>query len=272
MVERVQSEKDDAQEFSELMLHKQALALDQERQTILDQQLTQQQHRQQLEQARDKLLEDLEQRQEEYAQMESKFQSHLRSARATDDDLTAIAAKLNKLFEAVHLLFGHDVETEAWVVEEVVLEILESPIQPGLVINGAFGKLYDWVKRRNQSWATRIRQQLTAFMARQSCQDLERAKEERIEKMSSCLDDDDPTKREQVKEIVGQAIQLNWALKSQDAWIETMTIEKGCQFDAKWMISVSGHEGVVSQVISPPFIATEADHRFVLIPARVFCV
>ncbi|CAO3675709.1 unnamed protein product [Rhizopus stolonifer] len=68
MVERVQSEKDNAQEALELALHEQALVLDQERQTILDQQLSQQQHRQQLEQARDKLLEDLEQRQEEYAQ------------------------------------------------------------------------------------------------------------------------------------------------------------------------------------------------------------
>ncbi|EIE84292.1 hypothetical protein RO3G_09002 [Rhizopus delemar RA 99-880] len=294
MVERVQGEKDDVEEECERVMAEEQAKMAKAKQVVL---VKQQQHieeRMRLETIYNQLKNELELKECEFRRMEGKFQSHLKSAKATEDDLMMVQNKFNSLLNEISDFCGvleydnddivswslsDDLETvnwwiEAWMMQVIIEDILDTPIQPGVEINNAFGKMYEWVKKRNVSWATRIRQQMTTFMTRQSNEvEVKRAKDDIVNKIIERLNSVvmNVVDKEKVKDIVERAVQLNLALKSQDAVIDKVTIEEGNVFDANMMISVSGEEGGVSLVISPPFMVKNADHRFILIPAKVYC-
>ncbi|RCH95090.1 hypothetical protein CU097_010956 [Rhizopus azygosporus] len=288
MVERVQNEKDDVEDDYEQERREREAKINEAKRVLEEKQREQGQKRDILETQAEQLKRELASRETEYRRMESKFQSHMRSTRASDDDVSTIQRDLGSLLQDISDLcekvpsdFDHqsvskeeDVETrwlvEKWVVQVMIDDILNKPIQPGVVINNAFGRIFEWVKKRNTSWAVRMRQQITTFIVRQSNDDIEQAKKEIVEKIMTVLHF---AAQSDIIDLVDRAVRLNLALKCQEALVEIMPIQEGGSFDSQIMNSVTEEEGCINLVIVPPFMVKEADHRFILlIPAKVHCV
>ncbi|KAL4215310.1 hypothetical protein AB4K20DRAFT_1964115 [Rhizopus microsporus] len=277
MVERVQNEKDDAEDNYEQERWEREAKINEAKRALEEKQREQGQKRDMLETQAEQLKRELASRETEYRRMESKFQSHMRSAKASEDDVSTIQRDLNSLLQDISDLcekipsdFYHqsvgkeeDVETrwlvEKWVVQVMIDDILNKPIQPGVVINNAFGRIFEWVKKRNISWAVRMRQQITTFIVRQSNDDIEQAKKEIVEKIMTVLHF---AAQSDIIDLVDRAVRLNLALKCQEALVEIMPIQEGGSFDSQIMNSVTEEEGCINLVIVPPFM--EAMAKYVL--------
>ncbi|KAI9249897.1 hypothetical protein BY458DRAFT_525332 [Sporodiniella umbellata] len=268
MVERVQSEKDELEEYYESHQGQVLAALRVEQEAVKERVREKEKRREQLEAEQRRLENEVKQKGEELNLMEGKFRSHLEYSRASQDDLDRTGERLGALLKAIHHLCEPNVAHEIFVTDKIVQEILTGPIQPGMPVNAAFGVLHRWVQKRNASWAARIRQQMAAFMARQSCPALEKAQQDLVHTIVVTLGIQDPSP---VQSLVEHALELNLALKSQDAHIYTLPVSIGSPFDPHTMLSLSRPQGIVTHVISPPFMAAEADHCFLLMPAQVLC-
>ncbi|KAI8384536.1 uncharacterized protein BYT42DRAFT_592742 [Radiomyces spectabilis] len=332
IVERIQGDKEDYEERveQERMVERAQYEKERERsQQVLEDQ-THRFHR--LESAYHSLMKEFEQRKQEYKRMESNFYSHVRSIRATDDDLSTVQPKIQQLLSNVNnfcmsmkskidrasatsFIFQHWPEKEAGIRQYMlssdddetdplldtvfitifaekllfnllVKHILDQPLHLGISVNESFADLDAWISKRNESWATRLRQQLSSLIVKQPNEEealIEKAKEEVVQRIIDDLGYIYPKiktethDRKRITNIVNRAATLNMAIKGLEIRIQILNVEEGdTHFDSHLMkASAKGKpEGVVFLMITPAFVAkdeNDPEHGF-LIPSTVFCV
>ncbi|KAF7725558.1 hypothetical protein EC973_009513 [Apophysomyces ossiformis] len=175
---------------------------------------------------------------------------------------------------------------EKFFMEFIMQEVFEQPIHMGVSVNKAYQELTTWMEKRNQEWADRLRQQISALIVKQPHEEqdhINQAQEELIDYVQKQLGEvypkiqGDLNQRKKIETIIARAGKLNLAMKGQEIKIRCEPIEEGvAQFDGELMKAASKGkaEGTVLLVITPPFVANDAkdeEHGF-LIPAKVFCV
>lgn len=262
----------------------------------------------------------LQRREQEYARIEHNFFEHTKIIRATDDDLstirdsfkllkygiTRLVMSLNKkadrekatdMFHAIWpnlplaelgtpLEHGHiNMLTEKLIHHHLTNLIFESPLYPGLHINGAYSEMSNWLRLHGSEFSTRLRQQLTAIIAKSKPetdiqQEAQTARSRILEKVYNDLADIyDPVIREsdaviqdgnggyygKIREIVDKSLKLSVAIRGQDVDITTLPIQEGEQmFDAETMVEIKGKtEGKIKFCICPPFVGGDGEHGFV---------
>ncbi|GAA5806066.1 hypothetical protein EDC94DRAFT_629636 [Helicostylum pulchrum] len=170
--------------------------------------------------------------------------------------------------------------TERFIMDIIMHHILQTSIHPGVSLNRSFETIHDWIDKRNTSWASRLKQQITNFIVSQSNEqstEIESKKQHIISLLSSGLshmyeyDTDilgDPFTT-QITEIIQLAMQLNLAIKlQQQDTLEILSLQQGSKFNENIMNSVNqGTELIL--VITPPFVADGT--RPFIIPAKVYC-
>ncbi|KAI8344308.1 hypothetical protein BC941DRAFT_464536 [Chlamydoabsidia padenii] len=277
------------------------------------------------------LRRELEAKKEDYKRMETKFYAHVKSIKATDDDLstiqheiTHVSSQLNNLCMGLKAkmdqqsgtsflfnkynqaalkkhLIKNDGEllesrhitmlTEKLVMEMLVEHIFDQPLHIGVSVNQAYDQVSHWMRRYNEDWAQRFRQQMSALLANQAQDEgetIEQAMDNLVEAILTLLghiypelqnQDSDYTKNQQQKigKIVARAARLNLAIKGQDIEIQHQHIQEGglVAFDSTIMKADSKGkpDGQVLFVISPPFVAidpNDTDHGFTT-PGKVYC-
>ncbi|KAG2227674.1 hypothetical protein INT45_004716 [Circinella minor] len=175
---------------------------------------------------------------------------------------------------------------EKYIVEVILDSLLRKPLQPGVSINDAYQQVEEWFFKRNPEWATRLRQQASALVAKQPEDEEESIAQAKQKIVQSVLETigrvcpkikGDLNQEKKVSNIIHRAAKLNLAIKGQELPVETKPIEEGViDFDGDCMKAASKGkaEGTVLLVITPAFAATDpndAEHGF-LVPAKVLCV
>ncbi|KAI8097626.1 uncharacterized protein BX664DRAFT_326857 [Halteromyces radiatus] len=284
------------------------------------------------------LRRELDSKKEDYQRMEAKFYAHVKSIKATDDDLSTIQHEINHISSQLNnlcmglkskmdvqagsqflfskyeshqdsfrkYLIKEEMEkvdqlepryitmlTEKLVMEILVEFIFDQPLHIGVSVNEAYKQVRDWMRRYNEEWAQRFRQQMSALLANQAQQhderlSIEEASEQLVDRLieqlgqiyPELLNHGDYTKnqRKKIDSIVTRTSRLNLAMKGQDIEIKHQMIQEGGQttFDPTIM-KADGKgkpDGDVLFVISPPFLAldpTDSEHGFI-IPGKVYCV
>lgn len=265
------------------------------------------------------LIKELEAKKLDYRRMESRFHSHVKSIRTSTDQVsikqllkdlmqkvsdlclplsdTATASTLDYFFgywpDMMHHFFENEeldtaaisLLTEKLLMDTIMQDILQTSIHPGVSLNHAFGKIHHWVEKRNTSWATRMKQQISSFVVKQSNEEagaIEVATNRIIELSSQQLCQiynivdvkQEAEIRMKWSHIVHDAINLDTMMKCQEhPTIEILQIEEGAYYNKSMM--KSNREGdVVAFVVTPPFVASSAsgDEEGFLIPAKVYCV
>lgn len=289
------------------------------------------------------LRRELDSRKDDYQRMEAKFYAHVKSIRATDDDLSTIqheishlSSQLNNLcmglkakmdiqagsdflLERYHdqrLLFkkylvnsnkddGDDSSmllesrhitmfTEKLIMELLVEHIFDQPLHIGVSVNEAYDKVSTWMRKYNEDWAQRFRQQMSALLANQAqLQDeresIEQANADLVDVILQQLGHIYPElqnqagdylkmQRKKIDTMVTRAARLNLAIKGQDIEIKHQDIAEGgvAEFDSALM-KADGKgkpEGHVLFMISPPFLAIDPNdtHHGFIIHGKVFCI
>ncbi|CAM0140730.1 unnamed protein product [Umbelopsis sp. WA50703] len=261
----------------------------------------------------------LQRREQEYARIEHNFFEHTKLIRATDDDLSTIrdtfkllkygitrfVMSLNKKadrekatekFRAMWpslplsdlgtpLEHGHiNMLTEKLIHQHLVKLIFESPLYPGLHINGAFLEVNRWLQVHGSDFSTRLRQQLSAIIAKskpdsETQQEAQAARTEIIDRVYNDLAEIyDPFLREsdagqegnggylgKVREIIDKSLKLSIAIRGQDVDIHILPVKEGEQsFDEDTMVELKGKtEGDIKFCICPPFVGGDGEHGFV---------
>lgn len=174
--------------------------------------------------------------------------------------------------------------TEKFVMEVLVERIFSQPIHPGVSVNKTFDDLRTWMGMRNDAWAHRLRQQVTALVVKQpgdEQKNIDDALASVVEYILETLTQMYPRIREgtsnqkKVEGIVARAAKLDLAMKGQDIKVFCASIEEGvAPFDEKIMqpVGKSDPDGTVLFVVSPPFVALDPkddEHGFI-IPGKVF--
>jgi uncharacterized protein YicC (UPF0701 family) len=296
------------------------------------------------------LRRELDTKKDDYKRMETRFYAHVKSIKATDDDLSTIqheishvSSQLNNLCMGLKakmdqqsgstFLFSkyneqqqrlikkylikptdneqHDNDsddppllepryitmlTEKLIMELLVENIFDQPLHIGVSVNQAYEQVGQWMRRYNEEWAQRFRQQMSALLANQA-QQQEEGEGKSIElAMNSLVDtileqlghiypelqnqDSDYRDRQQkkIQTIVARMARLDLAIKGQDIEIKYQRIQEGGQvaFDPSTMRAdgKGKPDGQVLFVISPPFVAidpNDTDHGFIT-PGKVYCV
>ncbi|KAF7730581.1 hypothetical protein EC973_001963 [Apophysomyces ossiformis] len=175
---------------------------------------------------------------------------------------------------------------EKFLVETMIEGIVRQPIHPGVSINEAFQQVDAWIRARNEEWATRLRQQVSALVVKQPAeeqQSIEKAKEALVEHIMDQLSriypaiKEDANQAKKILNIVNRAARLSLAMKGQEIAIKPVSVQEGvATFDSTLMkpVNKGKPEGRVLVVVSPPFVATDPsdpEHGFV-IPGKVLCV
>ncbi|KAJ8655579.1 hypothetical protein O0I10_008667 [Lichtheimia ornata] len=364
IVERIENEKEQYIEAVEQERKQERKHAEQERQAAHQALETQRQEYDRLMQAHQNALVDLDKKRNEYARMEANYYSHMRTIRATDDDLSTVQSELSAVLSqtanlcmslrskadkvaGARFVLEHWPEKEAlirehmlskqqqqqqqpakkpdteddqqqedqdekkeeamkeenkedepmmmdvgfigvfiekYLVNMILSRILQQSLHPGVPINDAFQQVFEWMDKRNTEWATRLRQQMVALVARQAMDDesaIEDAKQalvkEMMESLSKVYPHVDGNTEKKLTNIVNRATKLNLAIKGQEVLVKVREIEEGeATFDSSTMKAASKGkaEGTVTIVISPGFSAsdpTDEEHGF-LVPAKVLCL
>ncbi|KAI9360618.1 hypothetical protein BD770DRAFT_384478 [Pilaira anomala] len=164
--------------------------------------------------------------------------------------------------------------TERLIMDIIIHDILNTSIHPGVTLNQSFGTIYDWIDKRNSSWASRLKKQITNFIVNQSNEQSDEIESKRIQIIQSLsislnyLYHDIDQFHSDLTNIVQIALDLNLSIKDQQDTVQILSLQQGSQFNESIMNSVNqGTELVL--VITPPFVA-EGLHSFI-IPAKVYC-
>ncbi|KAG2172743.1 hypothetical protein INT43_000090 [Umbelopsis isabellina] len=261
----------------------------------------------------------LQRREQEYARIEHNFFEHTKLIRATDDDLSTIrdtfkllkygitrfVMSLNKKADrekatekfltmwpnlplselGTPLEHGHiNMLTEKLIHQHLVNLIFESPLYPGLHINGAYSEMNRWLQVHGSDFSTRLRQQLSAIIAKskpdsETQQEAQAARAEIIDRVYNDLAEIyDPFLREsdgsqegnagyigKVREIIDKSLRLSIAIRGQDVDIHILPVKEGEQsFDEETMVELKGkNEGKIKFCICPPFVGGDGEHGFV---------
>ncbi|CAO3594189.1 unnamed protein product [Absidia cylindrospora] len=183
--------------------------------------------------------------------------------------------------------------TEKLIMEMLVEHIFDQPLHLGVSVNQAYNQVSHWMRRYNEDWAQRFRQQMSAILANQAQQHDERdgielACKDLVDNILQQLGHIYPelqkqgdymnNQRKKIDNIVTRTARLNLAIKGQDIEIKHQPIQEGGQaeFDSTIM-KADGKgkpDGQVLLVISPPFLAVDpndSEHGFI-IPGKVYCV
>jgi hypothetical protein len=309
IVERIQNEKDDledkfdqenVQENSKFLAEKEEINQKHEQ---VDTQVNK------LETIYKNLLSELESKKLEYKRMETRFYSHVKSIRSSEDDMGTVYTQINQLFTQIQQLststllkvaskeniiewWNQDIAiqesiqmlpinndttiismlTEKVIVDIIVQEILSTGIHPGVSLNVSFGKIHDWVEKRNTSWASRMKQQISSFVVKQSNEENDKIEEKKkdiiqtiLTTLSQVYHDVEKVKRK-VTSIVNLAFKLNLAIKCQENPIDILHISQGSQLNENTMISINANGDRILLVITPPIVATGLN-----VPAKVYC-
>lgn len=168
--------------------------------------------------------------------------------------------------------------TERFIMDIIMQHILQTSIHPGVSLNRSFETIHDWIDKRNTSWASRLKQQITNFIVSQSSEqasEIESKKQKIISLLSDSLSHMYDTAdhldlfNTQITEIIQLAMQLNLAIKlQQQDTLEILSLQQGSKFNENIMNSVNqGTELIL--VITPPFVANGTQPF--IIPAKVYC-
>lgn len=300
------------------------------------------------------LRRELDTKKDDYQRMETRFYAHVKSIKATDDDLSTIqheishvSSQLNNLCMGLKakmdqqsgssFLFnkynkqqqglirkylikttheeqdyeGDDNDdgnppllepryvtmlTEKLIMELLVENIFDQPLHIGVSVNQAYDQVSQWMRRYNEEWAQRFRQQMSALLANQAKKQegdegksIELAMGGLVNTILEQLghiypelqkQDSEYRKNQQkkIQGIVARMARLDMAIKGQDVEIKYQCIQEGGQvaFDPTTM-KADGKgkpDGQVLFVITPPFVAIDPndnDHGFIT-PGKVYCV
>ncbi|KAI7883329.1 hypothetical protein K492DRAFT_175500 [Lichtheimia hyalospora FSU 10163] len=354
IVERIENEKEQYIETMEQERKQERKHAEQERQAAHQALESQRQEYDRLMQAHQNALMDLDKKRSEYSRMEANYYSHMRTIRATDDDLSTVQSELSAVLSqtanlcmslrskadkvaGARFVLEHWPEKEAlirehmlskqqpkksdteeedqqqqqekeeenndekdepmmmdvgfigvfiekYLVDTILSRILHQSLHPGLPVNDAFQQVFEWMDKRNTEWATRLRQQMVALLARQPMEDqspIDDAKQSIVkdimESLSKVYPHVDGNTEKKLTNIVNRATKLNLAIKGQEVLVQVRHIKEGdTAFDSTTMKAASKGkaEGTVAIVISPGFSAsdpTDEEHGF-LVPAKVLCL
>ncbi|KAG0171758.1 hypothetical protein DFQ28_000436 [Apophysomyces sp. BC1034] len=219
----------------------------------------------------------------------------LRSKIDREAATTFVQERWPALNESVKELMKNDEKTldsgyitlfaEKFLVETMLHEIMKQPIHLGVSVNEAFEQVDAWIRVRNEEWATRLRQQISALVVKQPADEqesIEKAKEALVERIIDQLSRIYPTVKEDANQakkilnIVNRTAKLNLAMKGQEILVKPVPIEEGvATFNSTMMkpVNKGKPEGRVLIVISPPFIASDPndpEHGFVIL-GKVLC-
>ncbi|KAI8098174.1 uncharacterized protein B0P05DRAFT_520796 [Gilbertella persicaria] len=316
IVERIQQEKDDLEYYYEETMREREKALLDEQKQIEEQQEKSKEKLGRLQNIYHSLMSELEANKLEYRRMENRFNSHVKKDQ-TDQPLSTTQSQIQSLLSRIESIASmisssqcdFDYVKNRWpslteyeedkliplfiqkLIMEIILEqIFYTSIHPGVSLNQAFGNIHQWVDKRNTSWASRMKQQITSFIVKQSkeeAQEIEAAEQGIVNELWTQLDamvnlQDNQDSKEELTAIVKLSASLNIVMKCQEN--PTIDIVRGIRpntaFDQETMemVSVPGLElasqdeqkRTVSFVISPPFVAQ--GHDGFLIPAKVYCL
>lgn len=319
IVEQIQAEKDDLETYYEQIKTESNLLIQKERQEFEQEQTNSINTLNRLEAMYQLLAKQIEAKKTEYRHMEDKFHSHLKQTRpgcgeesSTEDQIYAFLKyvqelcyhistmatttdaslffdrwpkMMNTYFEREAMTFGAvTMLTQKMMTEILIDQVLQTAIHPGISLNSSFGQIHDWVEKRNKSWASRMKQQISAFVVKQSCEEeghtiIEAAKNRVVQHLLQQLNviypSDELDIQVQLTQLVDETAKLNLVLKCQEIGIENIDI--GSTFNNQTMNSVMecqpGQETndklIVACVLSPHFVAS--DHH-IIVPAKVHCV
>ncbi|KAK4515639.1 Transmembrane nucleoporin [Mucor velutinosus] len=172
---------------------------------------------------------------------------------------------------------------EKYLINTLLIHVLDVPIHLGVSINDAFQELDDWMASRNKEWSHRLRQQVCALVVQQPADEeaqIQAAKDQLLQDIVSVLGSVYPALKQDPKKIenlIQRASKLNLAVKGQEIKIERLPVEEGVtQFNGETMKATAKGKpnGIVFLVITPTFVARDEldnEHGFT-VPGKVFCV
>lgn len=172
---------------------------------------------------------------------------------------------------------------EKYLINTLLIHVLDVPIHLGVSINDAFQELDDWMASRNKEWSNRLRQQVCALVIQQPADEeeqIQEAKDQLLKEIVSVLGSVYPALKQDPKKIenlIQRASKLNLAVKGQEIKIERLPIEEGVtHFDSETMKATAKGKpnGIVFLAITPTFVARDEldnEHGFT-VPGKVFCV
>jgi hypothetical protein len=316
IVGRIQNEKDDLEDVYKSEKKQEKAIIEEEKQQIEEKTQKGEQQLNKLESVYQSLLKELENKKLEYKRMETIFYSQIKGIKKEEeeeqevDDLSTITIQIrqlisgiseltsslasdiimqgdildvwwpNKEYNALLPLDTHKILllTEKKIMETLLQDIFYTSIHPGVSLNQPFQQIHHWVDKRNSSWASRMKQQITCFIVKQSNEeqkDILAAKQAIIANILFSLSqiflvEEVEDKKNQVEVLVEKAVRLDLAMKccQEEIPIDILPIkEKSDRFDENFMITESGVDRVLV-VISPPFVASSS---IVIVPAKVYC-
>lgn len=172
---------------------------------------------------------------------------------------------------------------EKYLINTLLVHVLDVPIHLGVSINDAFQELDDWMASRNKEWSHRLRQQVCALVIQQPADEetqIQAAKDQLLQDIVSVLGSVYPALKQDPKKIenlIQRASKLNLAVKGQEIKIERLPIEEGVtHFNGETMKATAKGKpnGIVFLAITPTFVARDEldnEHGFT-VPGKVFCV
>lgn len=172
---------------------------------------------------------------------------------------------------------------EKYLINTLLIHVLDVPIHLGVSINDAFQELDDWMASRNKEWSNRLRQQVCALVIQQPADEeaqIQAAKDQLLQEIVSVLGSVYPVLKQDPKKIenlIQRASKLNLAVKGQEIKIERLPIEEGVtHFNGETMKATAKGKpnGIVFLAITPTFVARDEldnEHGFT-VPGKVFCV
>ncbi|KAI8337828.1 hypothetical protein EDC96DRAFT_346203 [Choanephora cucurbitarum] len=270
IVERIQQEKDDLEYYYLQTMREQAEAEQQAKSEAEQAHVKAETTFHQLNLTYQSLLTDLRSKQLEYDRMTTRFDALSHPSHPSSNT----QAQIEQMLSQIQSVAQHDLETERAIMAILLTDVFQTEIHPGVSLNRPFGAIYRWMAKRNRAWASRMRQQITLFVVKQSKEERDqiRLAEEAVLDRLMDLVKGNP---ERLRTIVDLALDLNQVIKcEEDEAIQIITIDSGTAFDPEHMVNVSTGKKdptVVSCMISPAFVAHTPTFSF-MIPARVMCV
>ncbi|KAI8373281.1 hypothetical protein BD560DRAFT_394513 [Blakeslea trispora] len=300
IVERVQQEKDDLEYYYEQTMREQQQKLKQEQAQADQAQTAAQMNLIRLEETYRSLMVELETKQLEHERMTSRFDAHQThpihpSLAVTQSQIESMLSHVESVAQQLCPttrmietdLIKVDPAHYVYWIEKCILDCLFAhvfnvPIHPGVSLNRPFQTIYRWMAKRNTAWASRMRQQITLFVVKQSKEETNRIRSAEQTVLDRLWDvvhafDGLTERREEIRlgleTVVQLAIDLNKVIKCQeDETIKILeTIEPNTPFDPAHMVNLrTGQANTVEWMVSPAFVAHTSSLSFI-IPARVIC-
>ncbi|CAO3596310.1 unnamed protein product [Absidia cylindrospora] len=205
---------------------------------------------------------------------------HLNADDNNNNGETSPTTPSSQLEPAIITLF-----IETYVARLLIERILQQPIHLGASINAAFAELDTWMTARDKKpWATRLRQQLAALIAKSPQDDetdaIRTAQQALVDDLLATLEPlypsmQRPTVEKKLLTLVQRTCRLATAIHGQDIDIHTLPIQEGtASFDPDLMhpVNKGKPEGTVFLVITPPFVVSGDDDFAFVVPAKVLCL